>query len=147
MVVADFGVGTGHWSMAMAKYIGDDGKIYSIDIQKDILARLKTHAEEEGIENLETVWGDVDEEQGTGLADGIIDFVLMSNILFQSEKKDGVAREAFRVLKKGGKAAVIDWTDKVDKQTAKKIFLEQGLIVLEEFEAGEQHYGLLFKKP
>ena len=82
--------------------------------------------------------------------------MIISNILFQAENRQAVAREAFRVLKAGGKAAVIEWNSEVkigplaekrlSKEDVKKIFLAEGFLPDRNLPAGESHYGIMFKK-
>lgn len=157
MIVADFGAGSGHYTLAAAKIAGDSGKVYAIDVQKDLLERIKSHSEEEGLKNVEIIWADLDKPDGSGLSEESVDFVIISNLLFQVEDKNAAAKEAFRVLKKGGRAAVIDWSDSFggtgphsekvfSKQECEKIFLETRFVLDDEFEAGEHHYGFIFKK-
>jgi len=160
MVVADFGAGSGYYTLASARIVGesDSGVVYAVDIQKDLLEKIKSRAEEEGLKNVEIVWADLDKPEGSRIAADSLDFVVISNILFQTENKRAVAREAFHVLKSGGIAGVIDWSesfgglgprpeDVVGKQDCEKLFLEAGFTMEKEFEAGEHHYGFLFKKP
>ncbi len=156
--MVDFGCGTGHWSVALAKQIGDSGKVYAVDIQKEMLEAAKSRAEALGLLNIEIVRGDIDEEKGSGLSDGIADMVLLSNILFQADKKENMAKEALRILKKDGEAVVIEWDQsdaslgppkrlRLKTEDTQRIFLEAGFVFKDDFPAGEHHYGLLFKKP
>lgn len=163
MTVADFGCGSGHYSLAMAKIVGKEGSVYAIDIQKDLLAALKTTAEMSKLENVHIVWADLEQEKGSHLADGIVDFGIISNILFQVEKRDAVVKEIFRVLKNRGRVAVIEWdpstssgqagafgpamSQRISKQDTQTLFLQQGFKFLKEFQPGDSHYGMIFVKP
>lgn len=157
MTVADFGCGSGHYSIEAARLVKGNGVVYAIDVQKDLLATVKTRAEKEGLENVEIIWGDLDSEGGSRLANEIADRVIISNILFQAEDKQGLVNEAFRVLKKDGRAIVIDWKkegrkmgppmdQRVSKEEAERIFLQGGFIFDKEIHAKMNHYGLIFKK-
>ena len=157
MTVADFGAGSGHYTLAIAKIVGNSGVVYAVDVQQDLLARIKSHAQKEDLKNVEIIWADLDKSEGSRLTESSVDFIVISNLLFQTEDKEAVIKEASRVLKSGGKIAVIDWSDSfgglgpkrediIDKESCKKIFLETGLILNKEFEAGEHHYGFIFKK-
>ncbi|PIR58027.1 MAG: hypothetical protein COU71_00870 [Parcubacteria group bacterium CG10_big_fil_rev_8_21_14_0_10_38_31] len=157
ITAVDFGCGTGHWSIALAKQIGDSGKVYAVDIQKEMLEATKSRAEALGLLNVEVVRGDLDEDNGSGLSSDIADFVLISNVLFQADKREGMVKEAFRVLKSGGEVAIIEWNEsdipigppkqlKLKMEDARKMFLESGFVFKDDFPAGEHHYGLLFKK-
>jgi len=136
-VVADFGCGSGHYSIAAAKKVGDLGKVYAIDIQKDLLGALKGAAKVNHLKNIEIVWANLDVPNGSKLQDASVDFVIISNILFQAEKKEEIAREALRILKQGGRVAVIEWAvkgeprlgrekNKMPKQDVQTIFLQTG---------------------
>ncbi|NOY35365.1 MAG: class I SAM-dependent methyltransferase [bacterium] len=158
MAVADFGAGSGYYTLAAAEIVGDSGVVYAVDIQKDLLEKIKSRAEDEGLKTVEIVWADLDKPEGSRIAENSLDFVIISNVLFQAENKAALATEAFRVLKSGGIAGVIDWSesfgglgprpeDVLSKQDCEKLFLEAGFTVEKDFEAGEHHYGFLFKKP
>ncbi len=156
-VAADFGAGSGHYVFPVAKIVRDSGVVYAVDIQKDLLEKIKSRAHEEGLKNVEIVWSDLDKPEGSRLAEGSADLIIISNLLFQVENKEEVVKEAFRALKKGGRAAVIDWSDSfgglgprkedvMDKEECKKLFLENGFVLNDEFDAGAHHYGFIFKK-
>lgn len=155
--VADFGTGSGFYAIALAKRVGDTGKVYAIDVQKELLSKLANYAKEENLNNIEVVWADVDSLGGTKLADSLMDAVVISNVLFQSENKDNLVLEALRILKSGGEVLVVDWADsygglgpKADHilsvDTAEVLFTKNGFSLIKSFSAGEHHWGLLFKK-
>lgn len=155
--VADFGAGHGYFVIPLARTVGGDGKVYALDIQKEVLEIIRAKAKLAHLLNIETVWADLDEPQGSKLKDRFIDFVLIANILFQAEKKDALLTEAFRVLREGGRLAVIEWDadsgnlgppreSRLKKEEAKTLALKAGFAQDREFAAGDQHYGLLFNK-
>lgn len=157
MVVADFGSGSGYYTIAAARLVGPSGVVYSIDVQKDVLAAIKSTAELNHLSNVEIVWADLEKEKGSHLASASVGFVIVSNILFQVENRLAIAREAFRILKEMGKVAVVEWDKskkglgpvmekRLSEEDAKKIFLEEGFLLDRKIPAGENHYGLLFKK-
>ena len=155
--VADLGAGSGFYSLAVAKEIGEGGKVYAVDIQKDLLQKIKNAANEEHIYNIEVIWGDIESENGTKLKDESMDAVIISNILFQIEKKEDFLKEARRILKPKGKALFIEWKDSyagmgpskekifVEKE-AKDIFDKIGFYIEKEISAGEHHYGFILRK-
>lgn len=100
--VADFGTGVGSFAKAAAKIVQPQGKVYAIDVQRELLARLQLDVEHEGISGIETVWGNVEETHGSKLRDGSVDLVILGNVLFQAESRTGILTEAFRVLRSGG---------------------------------------------
>ncbi len=155
--IADFGTGHGFFAMAMARMVGGNGKVYAIDIQKSELEIIRARAKIEHLLNIETLWADLDQPQGSRLKDQSIDFVLIANMLFQSENKPVMIQEAYRVLREKGRLAIIEWdetpglmgppqTMRVSKESLKDLGTKAGFKTNQEFEAGSHHYGLLFEK-
>lgn len=157
MEIADFGSGSGHYAIAAAQALVSTGRVYAIDIQQDLLSKLKNNATREGLYNLEVIWGDIDKSAGTKLRDNSIDLVLLSNIIFQLEDKNTLVNEVKRVLKGAGRVMVVDWESSfggigpkpeavVTKVKAKELFEKAGFHLDREFSAGAHHYGLIYKK-
>ena len=153
--VADFGTGSGAYALALARAVGPEGKVYAIDIQKELLARLGREARDSHVRNVEVIRGDLEQAHGSTLADNSVDFVVVANLLFQTSAKYVLVKEAKRILKSGGRVALIDWMDSfgglgpkpadvLSPAEAKKIFAEVGLNYQSEFSAGDHHYGLIF---
>jgi ubiquinone/menaquinone biosynthesis C-methylase UbiE len=157
MRVADFGVGSGALAFAMAQRVGHSGRVFAIDIQKELLARISREAAHKHLGNLEVVWGDLDKRHGTKLADASVDAVLISNLLFQSTDVAACAAEAMRIIKPGGKILIIEWSDSfanlgpahghvVRESEAKLFFTDAGFLFNKREDAGDHHYSLLFHK-
>ncbi len=157
MTAADFGTGSGAYALVMAEQVRPNGKVYAVDVQKDLLITLKNTAKERHLTNLEILWGDIENLAGSKIGDQRVDFVLLSNVLFQTKAGYKMAIEAKRILKPGGRVAVIDWTDSfgnlgprpedvVTANLAKKVFAQAGFVWEKDFPAGGHHYGLIFKK-
>lgn len=157
MVIADFGSGSGFYSIEAAKALGGTGRVYAIDVQKDLLVRLHTHAHAEHIHNIDVIWGDIEHVGGTKIADGKIDLVFMCNILFQVQDKKSCVTEAKRLLVPGGRIVVVDWAESfggigphtdqiVSKESALSLFESLGFSKEREISGGAHHYGIIFKK-
>jgi len=155
--VADLGAGIGAYSIIAAKKVGESGRVYAVEVQKELISKIKNNAKEAGLENIEIIWGDIEELNGTKIADDIIDAVIISNVLFQTEDKKGLLAETNRILKSGGKILVVEWSDSFSglgpaqesvfsKTDAKNLFGGAGFALDEEFDAGEHHYGLVYTK-
>jgi len=157
MTAADFGAGAGFYTLPLARKVGEDGKVFAFDIQKQALDLIKSKARLEHLLNIETVLADLELPEGAGLPAGSVNLVIISNILFQVEKKAEVLQEAYRILKTGGEIAVIEWDEtqflgglpaemRVGKRFAQSLLSRAGFSYDKEFEAGSHHYGLLYKK-
>ena len=151
---AEFGCGTGHWAIELAKRL-TNGIVYAIDVQEAVLSSLKSRAEQEYVTNLRTLQGDLSQERGSGLPSKGIDIVLIPNMLFQVEDRKAVIEEAKRVLRQEGIMVVIDWKKEkiltLDQGYAptteiKKISLDLGLEIIKEFSAGSHHWGLVLRQ-
>lgn len=156
MHVADFGSGSGAYVLGIAKQLEGSGHIYAIDVQRDLLRRVKNEAHKEGYKNLDIIWCDLEMPRASKLADRHLDLVLVSNLLFQVEKKEAVLAEAWRILKPSGRLAIIDWGDSfggmgpqkrdvVSKDRALELARSSGFDLIKTFDAGAHHYGLLLK--
>lgn len=108
--VVEFGGGYGTFTLPLARMT--TGRIVALDIEPDLVTLLGQAARAAGLGNVEVVERDF-VSHGSGLADGSIDHALLFNIL-HIENPVGLLREARRVLKPGGTAAVIHWRRDVD---------------------------------
>ena len=150
--VGDLGAGSGHFSLAAARRL-EGGRLFAVDIQKDMLARLMSEASERGISNIHSVWGDVGVHRGVPLAEGSLDRAIVSNVLFQADDREAFVREVKRLLKPGGKALVIDWQEGstfgphrhhlVPESAATALFARHGFTKERTVDAGDHHYGII----
>ena len=158
MKVADFGAGSGGYTFLLSNQVGASGHVYAVEVQQDLLRRLKNEAERRGCKNVDIIWGDFEERNGSKIASDLLDVVLLSNTLFQLDDARGAVREALRVLKPGGSLVVIEWSDSfggigpeksaiVTAETVRHMAQDIGFTSNREFEAGAHHYGLVFIKP
>ena len=156
MAVADFGSGSGVYVLHIAEALENHGRVYAIDVQQDLLKRVKNEAHRRGFKNVEVIWTDLERAGSSKLTDKTLDLVLISNLLFQLENKGAVLAEAWRILKPAGRLAIIDWSesfggmgpqkaDVVGKDAALALAKENGFELQREFSAGAHHYGLICK--
>ena len=155
--VADLGAGAGALSVLAAQAVGEAGKVYAVEVQKEMLQRLKNHARAARTHNVEVLWGDIERLHGTHLKDATVDSCIASNVLFQIEHKDGFVAEIKRILKPGGRVLVVDWKESyknmgphiehvVTEVEARRLFDKGGFAFVKKIEAGEHHYGIIFRK-
>ncbi|HLP86661.1 MAG TPA: methyltransferase domain-containing protein [Candidatus Paceibacterota bacterium] len=155
MRVADFGAGTGFYCKAISPRVGNSGKVYAIEVQKDLVKKLESDLKELGIHNVDCIWGDIERRGGTKLLDNSMDVVIISNVLFQVEDKIGIIDEAKRVLRKGGKILLVDWSDSfggmgpaphhvMPEAEARELFEKRGFRFEEKISTSVHHYGIIF---
>lgn len=102
---ADFGCGYGTFAVPAARRIR--GKLHALDIDPEMVAECRRRARALGLSNLALHLRDFAEE-GTGLPARSVDYVMLFNIL-HAERPMDLLREAQRVLKAGGRVAVLHW--------------------------------------
>jgi len=157
MQIADLGCGTGHIGILMAQRVGENGRVTAVDIMEDKLDSIRTRAKAAGLANLDTVRADLEVSGSTGLPDHSQDMTVLVNVLFQSQKKAEIIKEAKRVLKPGSNLIVVDWKKgpnglgppdelRTDSEEMKLLVSAEDFVFSRAFNAGKFHYGLIFKK-
>lgn len=156
MVIADFGAGAGLFTIPSAERITSDGKVFALDIQEEPLEVLRADARSRHLHNIHTMRVNLELPGGSKLKDASVDLVLATHVLFQTEKKDIVAREAFRILKKGGTLVIVEWymgspvgprvQVRIPKDTVTSFIVPLGFRIQDEFLMGNHSYGIILKK-
>lgn len=156
--VAELGCGNfGFFVWPLARLVGRSGSVYAVDILKSTLDEIKREAAKANLPQVKTVWSNLEIFKATAVENNSLDNALLVNTLHQSDKKIEIMRESIRLLKRGGKLLIVEWTNAdspLGPEPAKRVKTEAlkaaapkiGLELKEEFAAGPYHYGLILIK-
>jgi len=145
-IVLDLGSGGGIDVILSAKRVGPTGKAYGLDMTDEMLALARENQIKAGIENVEFLKGAI---ENVPLPDNSVDVIISNCVINLSGDKDRVLREAFRVLKPGGRFAISDVVvrGEVPADVRKSMELWVGCIAgaLEEYEYRDKLYAAGFE--
>ena len=152
--VADFGCGYGTFTIPAARMI--KGKVYASDIEPEMIKTVKRKAKQFHLTNVEAILRDFILE-GSGLKNCSVDFIMLFNVL-HVENPINLLREAYRILRFGGRVGVIHWNydaatpagppmDIRPKPEQLKQWAESVNFRIEQhFDLKPYHYGLVLRK-
>ena len=126
-VVLDLGSGGGIDVLLSAKRVGPTGKAYGLDMTDEMLALAQENKRKTGAQNVEFLRGEI---ENIPLPSNSVDVIISNCVINLSADKDRVLREAFRVLKPGGRFAVSDVVTKgqVPAEIRKSVLLWVGCV-------------------
>ncbi len=126
-VVLDLGSGGGIDVLLSARRVGPTGRAYGLDMTDEMLALARENQRKAGVGNVEFLKGEI---ENIPLPDGSVDVIISNCVINLSADKDRVLREAFRVLKPGGRFAVSDVVTRgeVPEEIRKNLLLWAGCV-------------------
>jgi ubiquinone/menaquinone biosynthesis C-methylase UbiE len=105
--VADLGAGSGYFTFLLAQAVGPGGKVYAVDVDRDMVALLSKRVQEEGYKNVEVILADPDDPH---LPRASLDLIFTCNVYHHVENRSTYFSRVAETLKPDGRVAVIDFS-------------------------------------
>ena len=147
MTVVDYGCGPGLVTLQAAEAVGTAGKVYALDIHEGMVSLVGSRAAEAGLANLTVLLNDGPEAP---LPDGVADVVTCTLVFHYKEsrrERQALAADLARLLKPGGCAMIVQWTDRVPGEETYDHLTAAGLECAWPFPAANGQYRVRAAKP
>jgi len=157
MHVADFGVGrTGHLIFPAAEIVGEEGRVYGVDLVKDVLKMLEGRRRQYLVHNIDLIHGDI-EAGDLAIPERSLDRVFLVHTLPIARRHAEIASEIRRLLKDDGRIVVIDWHPDTEHPVAPQdqfrlhpnqvdlAFARAGCDVCGQFSPSTAHWGRIYR--
>lgn len=106
MAVADLGAGSGYYTFPIAEKVGPKGKVYAVDIQKEMLDLIKRRMKTRGVSNIEPVRGTITDPK---LPEGQVDLILMVDVYHEFSHPYEMTAALVKALKSGGLLVFVEF--------------------------------------
>ncbi|PQO41746.1 class I SAM-dependent methyltransferase [Blastopirellula marina] len=132
MTICDMGCGNGFYSLQLAEMVGKEGKILAVDIQSEMLRLLKARAEEQGIDNIELILGDIDNPK---LPEGKVDLVMCVDVYHEFSHPEEMLAGMRKALKPDGMIVLLEFRMEDPKVPIKRLHKMSKKQILKEYKA------------
>lgn len=140
--VVELGSGSGFYAAALSTVLGSKGHVYAVDIDPTSLIRLKKAALLEARGNIDVLEGDFETLGGVPLRSNLADGAVFAHTIDRAQNADAALEEAKRLLKKGGRLAIVAREKIFNRETG----VRNGFMFERAFDAGRGCAGLIFRK-
>lgn len=114
---------SGHFVFPAARRVGAAGKVYAVDINRDVLSFLEGRRRQDLLHHVHLIHGDAERIGGTDLTDGIADRVFLIGTLWSARAHEALLAEASRLVARDGALIVVDWLPHVPHPVAPPVGL------------------------
>lgn len=156
-VVVHFGVGAGFYLIPAAHIVGSKGKAIGIDVLPDMLAEAEGRAKRENVQDITQIMrANLENPNGSTLSDNMADWILLFNIIYQSDIQK-ILEEAKRVVSASGHVVIVGWglaaspfgppiAKRISPEDLQGVAAELGLNVTKQFSPSPYHFALVLSK-
>lgn len=153
-IMADIGCGIGYFSIPASKIVGESGKIFAMDISKEMLQEVDLKVKENDITNIETI---LTEENDLKLNYDNATIAFISTVLHEVQDKEKFINEIKRCVCPNGRIAIVEWQKirgefgppvdhRLDKSEVISIVDKLGFSEIQSIDIGTDFYGIIAKK-
>ncbi len=153
-IFADIGCGIGYFSIPAAEIMNENNKVFALDTSEEMLAEVEKRARGANLSNIVTIKTD---EYNLKLPNQSVTFALLVNVLHEIEDKNKFIEEIKRILKVGGKLAIIEWekisteigpplNHRIGREEAEALIINYDFKTISSMKFSEEFYGTVFKK-
>lgn len=135
MKVADIGAGSGYYVFRMAPLVGEKGKIFAVDIQKEMLDIIKEKMKEKKISNVEPI---LSKEADPKLPDESVDLILMVDVYHEFALPYEMTEKMIKALKPGGRLVFVEFKKEDSKVPIKEVHKMSERQVIKEMDEFKQ---------
>ncbi|MEO1615279.1 MAG: methyltransferase domain-containing protein [Planctomycetota bacterium] len=132
MSVCDLGCGNGYWTFPMARDVAPEGVVYAVDIQREMLQKLRQRADRFKISNVRPVLGTIDDPK---LPEGELDLLLMVDVYHEFSHPQSMLWEIRRSLKPTGVVALLEYRKEDESVPIKLLHKMSKRQIMKEYEA------------
>ncbi len=154
MVVGDVGSGNGYYTLKIAKVVGEEGKVYAVDIQQEMLDMLQERAREEERNNIVLTRGEL---QKTNLPKNTLDLVLLVDVYHEFSHPAEMLADIKASLKQDGRIALLEYRaedpdvpikplHKMSKKQILKEYTANGFELVDEYDGLPWQHMMFFGK-
>lgn len=152
--VADLGAGSGYFTMRLARAVGEQGKVYAVDVEPKMLDYINARAAKEKLDNIQTILADPNDPN---LGSASVDVIFICDTLHHIEHRSAYYQLLLRALRPGGRLVNIDFHKrslpvgppvemKIDRKTCIKEIEAAGFHLAEDIEFLKYQYFLIFER-
>lgn len=153
-VVADIGCGIGYFTFALSEAVGNEGLVYALDIEPEMLQDIKNRIAENNIKNVNPV---ITKEYELILEDSSVGVAFLCTVMHEVKMREKFLKETNRILHTDGKIIIIEWIKKdgdygppahhrLDKNILKRNLLRTGFKDIEIMDFNDYFYIVSAKK-
>ncbi len=130
--ICDLGCGNGYWTLPMAKKVGETGKVLAVDIQSEMLRKLRVRAAKFKLNNIEPVLGKVDDPN---LPPGSVDLLLMVDVYHEFSHPESMLWGIRQSLKPTGVVALLEYREEDPQVPIKPLHKMSKTQIMKEYQA------------